>query len=195
MANAITRVITWMRGARVGEDALGNVYYQDRNTPDIGRRRRWVIYADGKDEASRVPPAHHAWLHYTIGRRSPTRRRPIAVSVGSASTFRTKPARARPIDRPGTRCGAVGARRRRAITRPGRRNRTGGRGPSRNQGASNDHAFRRDAPRLHRGRDRLVLALFFVWGYSGDPKSTRRAVIVYGPSTERRAASNRVVRC
>lgn len=65
MANAITRVITWMRGARVGEDALGNVYYQDRNTPDIGRRRRWVIYADGKDEASRVPPAHHAWLHYT----------------------------------------------------------------------------------------------------------------------------------
>jgi NADH:ubiquinone oxidoreductase subunit len=66
MANAITRLTTWMRGERVGEDGLGNIYYQDRKTPESGRRRRWVIYADGKDEASRVPPAHHAWLHYTI---------------------------------------------------------------------------------------------------------------------------------
>ncbi|MEQ8441599.1 MAG: NADH:ubiquinone oxidoreductase subunit NDUFA12 [Alphaproteobacteria bacterium] len=65
MPNAITRVITWLRGERVGEDADGNVYYQDRKAPAHGRRRRWVIYADGPDEASRVPAAHHAWLHYT----------------------------------------------------------------------------------------------------------------------------------
>jgi NADH:ubiquinone oxidoreductase subunit len=66
MANAITRVMTWLRGERVGEDELGNVYYQDRRPRADGRRRRWVIYAGGIDEASRVPPSHHAWLHYTI---------------------------------------------------------------------------------------------------------------------------------
>ena len=66
MANAITRWTTWMRGERVGEDDQGNVYYQDRKAAAGGRRRRWVIYAGGQDEASRVPPAHHAWLHYTV---------------------------------------------------------------------------------------------------------------------------------
>ncbi|MBO6837166.1 MAG: NADH:ubiquinone oxidoreductase subunit NDUFA12 [Alphaproteobacteria bacterium] len=66
MANAITRLTTWLRGERVGEDEHGNVYYQDRKTSAGSRRRRWVIYKDGLDEASRVPPQHHAWLHYTI---------------------------------------------------------------------------------------------------------------------------------
>lgn len=66
MANAITRLTTWLRGERVGEDEHGNVYYHDRKAPANGRRRRWVVYSDGIDEASRVPPEHHAWLHYTI---------------------------------------------------------------------------------------------------------------------------------
>ncbi|MBO6865274.1 MAG: NADH:ubiquinone oxidoreductase subunit NDUFA12, partial [Alphaproteobacteria bacterium] len=55
MANAITRLTTWLRGERVGEDEHGNVYYQDRKTSAGSRRRRWVIYKDGLDEASRVP--------------------------------------------------------------------------------------------------------------------------------------------
>jgi NADH:ubiquinone oxidoreductase subunit len=29
------------------------------------RRRRWVIY-NGVDDASRIPPEWHAWLHYTV---------------------------------------------------------------------------------------------------------------------------------
>lgn len=66
MPNAITRLITWMRGEYVGEDEYGNRYYQDKTTPATGRRRRWVIYSAGGDEASRVPPMHHAWLHYTL---------------------------------------------------------------------------------------------------------------------------------
>lgn len=65
MANAITRVITWLNGELVGEDQFGNKYYQQRRQRDGARRRRWVIYKE-KDEASRVPPEHHAWLHYTI---------------------------------------------------------------------------------------------------------------------------------
>ena len=66
MANAITRVITWLNGERLGEDEFGNVYYQARKAPSSGRRRRWVVYARGDDEASNVPPEFHAWLHYTI---------------------------------------------------------------------------------------------------------------------------------
>ncbi len=66
MANAITRLITWMNGERVGEDSFGNIYYRDKKQRASGRRRRWVVYADGRDEASNVPPEFHAWLHYTI---------------------------------------------------------------------------------------------------------------------------------
>lgn len=65
MTTLITRVITQLSGQRVGEDSLGNVYYQHKKVPQSGRRRRWVIYK-GEDEASKVPPEWNAWLHYTI---------------------------------------------------------------------------------------------------------------------------------
>lgn len=65
MANAITRWTTWLYGERVGEDSQGNIYYQSKSASSGGRRRRWVVYAKGGDEASRVPPEFHAWLHYT----------------------------------------------------------------------------------------------------------------------------------
>lgn len=59
---------TWLEtvlgGERVGADAEGNVYYQARRARD-GRRRRWVIYA-GSNDASRVPPEWHGWLHHMI---------------------------------------------------------------------------------------------------------------------------------
>jgi NADH:ubiquinone oxidoreductase subunit len=55
-----TRFFTWRKGARVGEDAFGNVYYQDRRG-----ERRWVIY-NGIAEASAVPPEWHGWLHHTV---------------------------------------------------------------------------------------------------------------------------------
>lgn len=66
MANAITRWMTWLHGEKVGEDAAGNIYYQSKKATAGSRRRRWVVYAEGGDEASRVPPQFHAWLHYTI---------------------------------------------------------------------------------------------------------------------------------
>ena len=46
-------------GIKVGEDALGNLYY--RNKTDSSR---WVIYK-GEAEASRVAPEWHGWLHHT----------------------------------------------------------------------------------------------------------------------------------
>jgi len=72
MANFIKRIFTWWDGTafgtsiftarngnRVGEDAEGNVYY--RNSDDT---RRWVIY-NGENEATRVSPEWHGWLHHT----------------------------------------------------------------------------------------------------------------------------------
>jgi NADH:ubiquinone oxidoreductase subunit len=55
---------TRMRGTRMGEDVQGNVYYEGGSLPD-GRPRRWVMYA-GANDASRVPPEWHGWLHHTL---------------------------------------------------------------------------------------------------------------------------------
>jgi NADH:ubiquinone oxidoreductase subunit len=57
--------IIGLRGkARVGEDALGNVYYEGgRDT--AGNPRRWVIY-EGSNDASRVAPEWFSWLHHQV---------------------------------------------------------------------------------------------------------------------------------
>ena len=54
-----TRLFTWRKGDKVGEDAEGNAYYQSRNG-----EKRWVIF-NGLSEASRVSPEWHGWLHHT----------------------------------------------------------------------------------------------------------------------------------
>jgi NADH:ubiquinone oxidoreductase subunit len=59
---------TWRRGRLVGQDELGNRYYEardDRDSYDRGRKRRWVVY-NGYADASKVPPDWHGWLHYTF---------------------------------------------------------------------------------------------------------------------------------
>ena len=64
MATLGTLLFTWTKGTLVGSDPDGNRYYTERS-PAPGRRpRRWVIYK-GRDEASRVPPEWHVWLHHT----------------------------------------------------------------------------------------------------------------------------------
>jgi NADH:ubiquinone oxidoreductase subunit len=60
-----TWLFTRLNGRRIGTDATGNVYYEDKRIRPQGvRTRRWVIY-QGEAEASKVPPEWHAWLHYT----------------------------------------------------------------------------------------------------------------------------------
>ncbi len=54
-----TRLFTWRRGVRVGEDENGNVFYRTRDG-----KRRWVNYA-GEPEASKISPDWHGWLHFT----------------------------------------------------------------------------------------------------------------------------------
>ncbi len=58
-----TRLYTWRNGKPVGEDDLGNKYYE---TADGSRR--WVIY-NGPIEGSRVPAEWHGWLHHTFDNR------------------------------------------------------------------------------------------------------------------------------
>jgi len=62
--NLGTRIFTLLNGRRVGHDAAGNVYYEDKKIRAHTRTRRWVDYA-GPPEATKVPPEWHAWLHYT----------------------------------------------------------------------------------------------------------------------------------
>jgi NADH:ubiquinone oxidoreductase subunit len=73
----MTSIFTWWTGAtvgtrfyglrgmtRMGEDALGNVYYQGRRDTN-GVPRRWVMY-QGANDASRVPPDWFSWLRHMI---------------------------------------------------------------------------------------------------------------------------------
>ncbi|WP_448585474.1 NADH:ubiquinone oxidoreductase subunit NDUFA12 [Thermaurantiacus sp.] len=64
-----TALFTRRHGQEVGRDGAGNIYYQSKDG-----RRRWVIYA-GENDASRVPPEWHLWLHHT--RASPPTEAPL----------------------------------------------------------------------------------------------------------------------
>ena len=68
----LAKIFTWWDGAtigtllfsarygrKVGEDDQGNRYFESRNDT-----RRWVLY-HGANDASRVPPEWHGWLHHS----------------------------------------------------------------------------------------------------------------------------------
>ena len=57
-----TLIDSWRHGVEVGSDAQGNRYFRARTKRPGGRERRWVIY-NGANDASRVPPEWHGWLH------------------------------------------------------------------------------------------------------------------------------------
>ena len=80
MYNILRSIFTWWNGATVGarfhigrrgvfvgQDELGNKYYEAKDTSDSydGRKRRWVIF-NGYAEASKVSPDLHGWLHHTF---------------------------------------------------------------------------------------------------------------------------------
>lgn len=65
MATIGTLLLTWLCGERVGSNSFGNHYYRSRGGRQkrYGREKRWVVFK-GIDEASKVPPEWHAWLHH-----------------------------------------------------------------------------------------------------------------------------------
>jgi NADH:ubiquinone oxidoreductase subunit len=100
-----TALYSWRKGERVGEDALGNVYFRARDGS-----RRWVIYS-GSNDASRVAPEWHGWLHGTTDALPDDAPPPrewhkpaLPNSTGSAAAYR--PAGA--LDRGGARARSSG---------------------------------------------------------------------------------------
>ena len=81
MLNFLKSIFTWWNGATfgarfhinrrgvfIGQDELGNRYFEAKDASDsydVGRKRRWVIFT-GYAEASKVSPDWHGWLHYTF---------------------------------------------------------------------------------------------------------------------------------
>ena len=57
-----TRFYLWRFGKRVGEDEMGNVYFEG-GMSTYGLRKRWVVYK-GYAEASAIPPGWHGWMHH-----------------------------------------------------------------------------------------------------------------------------------
>ncbi len=55
-----TRLYTWRKGTKVGEDAAGNIFYSANDG-----KKRWVVF-NGEVEASRISPDWHGWLHHTF---------------------------------------------------------------------------------------------------------------------------------
>lgn len=63
LSDASIRWLTFCSGSKVGEDALGNVYYTAKAKRGQKRERRWVLYK-GAADASSVPAEWHGWLHH-----------------------------------------------------------------------------------------------------------------------------------
>lgn len=105
-----TALNTMLNGRRVGEDYLGNVYYEGKK-PRAGRRRRWVIYK-GSNDSSRVPPEWHIWLHGTIDTtpdealppERPWQAEPTPNLTGTAAAYRPQGA----LEKGGNRAQATG---------------------------------------------------------------------------------------
>jgi len=60
-----TLIHTWINGELIGSDEFGNYYYRGKKKNQWGREQRWCLFKGG-DEASKVPPEWHAWLHHTV---------------------------------------------------------------------------------------------------------------------------------
>ena len=101
-----TLLDSWRHGGQVGEDALGNRYFRSNDG-----KRRWVLY-NGSNDASRVTPEWHGWLHGTFDELPdltlPAPRawqaEPQANLTGTAAAYR--PAGA--LERGGQRAAATG---------------------------------------------------------------------------------------
>lgn len=53
-----TNLFTLLKGKKVGEDYLGNSYYESKD-----QEKRWCIYCD-QSEASRISPEWNNWLRF-----------------------------------------------------------------------------------------------------------------------------------
>ena len=53
-----TKLYTFLKGKKVGEDYLGNSFYESKD-----QKNRWCIYNE-QSEASRISPEWNSWLRF-----------------------------------------------------------------------------------------------------------------------------------
>ena len=53
-----TKLHTYFRGIKVGEDYFGNFYYESKD-----KKNRWCIYSN-ESEASKISPEWNSWLRF-----------------------------------------------------------------------------------------------------------------------------------
>ncbi|SFR87872.1 NADH:ubiquinone oxidoreductase subunit NDUFA12 [Sphingomonas jatrophae] len=87
-----TALYTRRKGAEVGRDAFGNVYFESKKPDSFGVRRRWVMYS-GSNDASRVAPEWHGWLHGNIdtvpeGPAKAWQKPPLGNTTGTRDAYR-----------------------------------------------------------------------------------------------------------
>lgn len=66
----LDRLFIRLSARRVGEDTVGNSYWESRRGLRDGRPKRFVLYP-GKPEATLVPPPWWGWLHHTTAEPLP----------------------------------------------------------------------------------------------------------------------------
>ncbi|HEY7806804.1 MAG TPA: NADH:ubiquinone oxidoreductase subunit NDUFA12 [Croceibacterium sp.] len=110
-----TALFSALHGEQVGTDAQGNEYYRAKRKPSqgtsAGNERRWVIY-NGPNDASRVPPEWHGWLHHSYDELPQSHLPPRKIwevghtpnATGTAAAYRPQGA----LERGGRRAPAAG---------------------------------------------------------------------------------------
>jgi NADH:ubiquinone oxidoreductase subunit len=106
-----TLIDSWRHGEQVGTDAQGNRYFRAKMKAANGRERRWVIY-EGANDASRVPPEWHGWLHGSFDGVPESNLPPARIwevdytpnATGTAAAYRPQGA----LERGGVRARATG---------------------------------------------------------------------------------------
>ncbi len=53
-----TKLFTFLKGKKVGEDYFGNFYYESKD-----KKSRWCIYSN-ESEASKISPEWNSWLRF-----------------------------------------------------------------------------------------------------------------------------------
>lgn len=85
-----------LTGRKIGQDRYGNTYFESRRPLPVYNRTRRFVITPGTQEATKVPPEWHAWLHHTTdapldeGRRRPWQKDHLPNLTGTAQAWRPK---------------------------------------------------------------------------------------------------------
>lgn len=59
-----TRINLYLNYKKYGKDRFGNKYFIAKKVDPVLKKKKRMVWYNGKAEATKVPPVWHAWLHY-----------------------------------------------------------------------------------------------------------------------------------